>query len=330
MTSSHILLVAAAVAAAFVVLLGWSALRARAIARRYPPTGRFLDLPDGTSLHFEERGPADGPAVLYLHGASGSLLDPFTAFPPDGLSAFRFVSVDRPGAGWSSRPAGKAVAHPDEQADRVVRVLDELGIEKAAIIGHSLGAATALQIALRHPSRTRALMLLGPASHPWPGGIRWYYRLAATPVLGPIFVRTIVIPVAERILPRVVANTFRPGRQTPDYAERAAVPLTLRPAAFRSTSQDLAVLKDFVERARGDYPRIAVPTVIVQGDRDQTVAPWLHAEALAQEIPNARLVWLEGVGHMPHHACPDLVLRELWAIAVPPAADAAARREAGA
>ncbi len=297
------------------VLYGWTSWRARGIERRFPPVGRFVALPDGTRLHFAETGDPAGPPVLFLHGASGSLQDPIVAFGEAALSRFRFVSVDRPGAGWSERPAEPSVARPDAQADRVVAVLDELGIDEAVIVGHSLGAATALQIALRHPDRTRGLMLLAPASHPWPGGIRWYYRAAALPLVGPLFVRTIVMPVAELILPRVVANTFVPQPEVPGYAERASVPLTLRPSAFRATSMDLSVLNEFVDAAQHDYKRIAAPTVIVTGDSDRTVAPWLHAEALARDIPGARLVWLDGVGHMPHHSAPGRVLEELAALA---------------
>lgn len=293
----------------------WTVFRSRVIERRFPPVGRFVDLPDGTRLHYAETGDPDGPAVVFLHGASGSLQDPLVAFGEEALRRFRFISIDRPGAGWSTRPSGRDIARPDAQADRVASLLQALGVRRAVVVGHSLGAATALQIALRYPELTKGLMLLAPASHPWPGGIRWYYRLAATPVIGPVFTRLIVMPVGETILPRAVGSTFRPQPEVPGYAERASVPLTLRPRSFRATSMDLAVLKPFVREAQGRYREIAAPTVIVTGDSDHTVAPWLHAEVLARDIPNARLVWLEGVGHMPHHSEPERVLAELSKLA---------------
>jgi pimeloyl-ACP methyl ester carboxylesterase len=89
---------------------------------------------------------------------------------------------------------------------------------------------------------------------------------------------------------------------------RAAIRLLLRPAQFVANAQDVAALKAFVTTQAPRYCEIGVPTVIVTGSHDGTVAPQLHARAFAAAVPHARLVMLAGVGHMPHHASTDMVV----------------------
>jgi pimeloyl-ACP methyl ester carboxylesterase len=89
---------------------------------------------------------------------------------------------------------------------------------------------------------------------------------------------------------------------------RAAIRLLLRPAQFVANAQDIVALKAFVTAQVPRYREIGVPTVIVTGSHDGTVAPHLHARAFAASVPHARLVMLAGVGHMPHHASTDMVV----------------------
>jgi pimeloyl-ACP methyl ester carboxylesterase len=76
----------------------------------------------------------------------------------------------------------------------------------------------------------------------------------------------------------------------------------LRPAEFVANAQDLAMLREFVAAQVPRYRAIAAPTVIISGDRDTTVSIDLHARAAAALIPEARLIVLKGIGHMPQHA----------------------------
>jgi pimeloyl-ACP methyl ester carboxylesterase len=71
----------------------------------------------------------------------------------------------------------------------------------------------------------------------------------------------------------------------------------------------------FVTDQSRRYGAIRAPTVIVSGDADRIVRADLHSRALEREIPNARLVLLPGVGHMPHLAAPDRIVAEIDALA---------------
>ncbi len=99
--------------------------------------------------------------------------------------------MDRPGYGYSDR-GGPENDTPAGQADAIARLLDKKGIDRAIIVGHSLGGAIAASFGVRHPDKTAGLLFLSAATHPWNGGVDWYYDLAAAPVVGSLFRYTLL------------------------------------------------------------------------------------------------------------------------------------------
>ena len=92
---------------------------------------------------------------------------------------------------------------------------------------------------------------------------------------------------------------------------RAAIRLVLRPTEFLANARDVAGLKQFVTAQAPRYREIVAPVVIMTGDRDTTVSPRIHSAALSAAMPQAKLIMLPGVGHMPHHAVPELIIAEI-------------------
>jgi pimeloyl-ACP methyl ester carboxylesterase len=285
------------------------------IERRHPPAGRFVPVTGGR-LHVLEAGAGDDrlPVVL-LHGASVNLHDLRLAIGGDLAADHRVIMIDRPGHGWSERPGGKADAAPARQADLVAEALERLGIARAVVVGHSWSGALATALALRHPQRLAGLVLLAPATHPFPGGLTWYYTAAAVPVLGTLLAYTVAVPLGWLLIPPGLRWSFGPQPRPPHYRVRAALALALRPAQFRANAQDLAALSLHLAAQAPLYPQIRVPTVVVTGDRDRVVSPRVHARATAAAIPNAELIVLPGVGHMPHHAAPERVVAAIRRLA---------------
>jgi pimeloyl-ACP methyl ester carboxylesterase len=245
---------------------------------------------------------------VLLHGASGNLEDMRLALGETLSARHRVILVDRPGHGWSERADDIEDASPARQAAMVGELLDRLGVERAVIVAHSFAATVATALALDEPARVAGLVLMAPALHPWPGGIAWYYSLAATPVVGPLFVRTVALPVGLGLVRPTVGVVFAPQSAPSDYVERAAIMLVLRPQNFLSNARDVARLNAFVTAQAPRYATIKAPTTIITGDRDTVVTPRIHAHALAAALPHSKLVVLEGVGHMPHHVARDRVV----------------------
>jgi pimeloyl-ACP methyl ester carboxylesterase len=283
-----------------------TAAGARRIARRHPPFGGFVDV-DGLRIHYVDASPGDRPddprpPVLFIHGASGNLDEPRAALGPH-LSDRRVVWFDRPGHGHSAR-GPRTMAAPSEQARVAAGLLDRLGVDRAIVVGHSLGGSVAAAMGVLFPEKVAGLVFVSPATHPWPGGVTWYYTASTLPVVGPLFAWTLALPFGALAMESAARGVFHPQPMPDRYTELARVPLVLRPGNFLANAADVAALKANVTELSPRYGEIVAPTEIVTGDADSVVWPSIHSEGLKRDIPGAVLTVLTGVGHMPHHTHP--------------------------
>ncbi len=291
-------------------LYAFTLVATRRIERRFPPVGALVGAGAG-AIHVVERAP-DGPergAVLLVHGASGNFADMSVALA-DPLAAlgFRVFSVDRPGHGWSARPASRAASSPERQAETLRQALARRGVDRAIVVAHSLAGVLGLAMALNAPEFVRALVLLSPVSHPWPGGVAWYYTLAASRRFGPAFRRLIVLPAGWAAMRGGVRQVFTPNPIPPDYIGRTRLPLVLRPRHFKANAEDVVDAQAHVALLSPRYGAISAPTAVITGDCDKVVYAHIHSAGCARDIPGATLTTLRGVGHSPHHSAPESVL----------------------
>jgi pimeloyl-ACP methyl ester carboxylesterase len=281
---------------------------ARAYAARveaeWPPQGRFVDV-DGARLHVLETGPAGAPPVLLIHGALANLRE--LAGPLAPLAAdYRLIAYDRPGLGFSQRLRGAETLAA--QARAAAGVLAAAGAGPALIVGHSLGCAVALRLALDRPDLVRGMVLIAPATHPYPGPNAWWARLAAAPIVGPLFCGLIVPLVGPLAGRGGVASNFAPAPAPKQYWREAGVGLAFRPDAFRASARDVvATRREFAAQAPL-YGDILAPAIVVASDRDRVASTRTHARPLAFDLAAGELVTAPGAGHMPHRLRADLVL----------------------
>jgi pimeloyl-ACP methyl ester carboxylesterase len=280
------------------------------INRRFPPRGALRAV-EGGKLHIVDCAAINGPAaanILLIHGASASLDDQLVALSEVLSPRYRVIAVDRPGQGWSDRPGGADDACLLRQARLIVEAVRQAGIRHAIVIGHSLGAAVAGAVVIEQPEFAQGVIFVAPATHPWPGGVAWYYRLAAIPVLGRIFAALVAPIVGTFLLAPSVRSAFRPQSPPAGYVRLSGALRAVTPLRFEANGQDVAALHANVVELSRRYREIDAPCIIITGDQDRTVRPSIHSEGLARDIQGSKLVVLPGVGHMPHHARPDAVL----------------------
>jgi len=304
------ILIAAAVLAAVVVAVMLLASHARAYARRveaqFPPSGRFIDA-NGVRLHVRETGSEGAPRILLVHGASSNLLELWGPLADEFAPLHRVIAFDRPGMGYSGR-AKRGAETMASQAATAAQVLKQTGNGPAIVVAHSLGAGVALRLALDHPSLVSGLVLIAPASHPYPGNSAWWARLSATPVLGGWFCGLIIPWLGPPMSPSSVANNFWPAPVPVHYLEQAGVPLIFRPQAFRASALDVVACNAEFAAQQVRYGELFTPAVIVTAEKDKIVSPKRHARALAVDLPAAELVIAPDTGHMPHRLRTDLVI----------------------
>ena len=288
----------------------YGARGARRVEVVHPPLGSFVEV-EGVRLHFLEKG--KGTPVVLVHGASITLLDWTASIFDDLAKNHRVLAFDRPGYGHSERPNGEWPS-PAVQARLIHGALATLGVERPVLVAHSWAGSLALAFALAYPNDLKGMVLLSPASHPWPGGVAAYRRLACAPLAGPLFLRLLLYPLGRFAVARGVEGTFRPSAPPEGYREQAGIDLLLRPSQFRADAEDVSRLKDFLALQHPRYPKIRVPLTIMTGEPDRIVSSRTHARALHAQLPHSRLVVLGDIGHLPHHSRRDNVLAEIFAL----------------
>ena len=210
---------------------------------------------------------------------------------PDG---FRIIAPSRFGYLGSALPAG---ASPARQADAFAALLDKLGIEKTAVVAASAGATSALQLAIRHPERVSALVLVSPNGP----GCQHDQPPMPRAVASAFWRSERLMWLARR---RFTARLLRMMgvHKTPGEADRDRVDAELDGIFPVTERVDGALFDAFVSNPdinHGyEFGRVAAPTLIVHA-RDDALVPCWAAIALAQSIPGARLHVLEdGGGHL--------------------------------
>ncbi|MCC6000152.1 MAG: alpha/beta hydrolase [Pararhodobacter sp.] len=273
----------------------------------HPPLGRLVPV-DGRHVHLLEAGQPAGtaPDLVLIHGANGNLRD-FT-FDLVGRLAddYRIVAIDRPGLGWSDS-WGEADSDPQFQARVLRRALAPLGLERPVLVAHSYGAAVALGWALEAEAETGALVLLGGATHPWPGDLGLWYRLNGS-ALGALGRQLLAGFVPESAAEGVFENLFAPADVPDGYIAHFGPGLSMRRASQANNTRQVNALLDHVTRMQPGYADLSLPIELVHGDADVTVGLSIHGERLAREVASARLQVIENGGHMPHHSHPEKVV----------------------
>jgi pimeloyl-ACP methyl ester carboxylesterase len=258
----------------------------------------------GHRIAFERRG--EGPPVLLLHGGVG---DRRTWRPQiDGLSdAFTVVAWDAPGFGGSSDPP-RAFLLPDF-ADCLAAFIAALGAGRPHVVGLSFGGGLALELYRRHPGLPASLVLVS-AYAGWAGSLppeiveerlRLAERLADEP--------------PDRLVAEMLPTLFSESAPAEVVSGFAASVAETRPAGLRASARAFAEAD-----LRDVLPRIAVPTLLLYGDRDVR-SPLGVARALHAEIPGSRLVVIPGAGHVCNLEAPEAVdaeLRAFLAVSEPP------------
>ena len=271
-----------------------------------PSTGRFVQAGD-VELFIQEVGPADGQVILFIHGTaawSGLWRETMT---PLAEAGYRCIAIDIPPFGYSERPSTPSYGNTD-QAQRIVGLMDALEIEHAILLGHSFGGGATMETALMIPERIDALVLadvgglnlnLQPAENPQgPSAIEMF--LGAPFVRNPVLATTATNPLFTKTL--ISAMVLDPADATEEKISILQEPLVLRGAT--NTLGDW--LKDVLGPQEisltsdpANYQRLTMPTLILWGDHD-TVIPLKEGEYLQSILPDAELVLMEGVNHIPH------------------------------
>lgn len=272
-----------------------SARIARSVEAAVPPLGRFIEV-DGARLHYLDEG--TGPALVLIHGLAGQMRN-FTYALLDLLKKdFRVIIVERPGSGYSTRPP-EASASINAQAETIARFIEKLGLEQPIIVGHSLGGAISLAIALNHPERVGGLALLAPLTHPQDKVPAPFEGLAVvSPRLRFVIGWILAVPSSILNAKTALDAIFGPQPVPADFRTKGGGLLSLRPRSFINASKDLIGAANDLAKMPPRYASLSVPVGVIFGTGDRLLAPAQHGRALAAKIPTLDYEEIDGGGHM--------------------------------
>jgi len=273
--------------------------RELAAARARVESGRqFIDSPYGP-IEFAEAG--DGPAVLFIHGAGGGFdqgLGLGAAFLGDD---YRVIAPSRFGYLGTPLPGE---ASPEAQADAHLRLLDALHLDRVPVIGVSAGGPSAMQLALRHPDRCAALVLVVPmAWAPQRGAGDGRLSSLFLPVLNAVassdFLFWTAMKTARQTLVKTLLGTPVPvyrsatseDRRSVDEMLRTILPISKRVTGIRNDSAVASSL------TRYPLEEMRVPTLVISAADDlyDTCESSLHT---AEQIRDARFIGFATGGHL--------------------------------
>jgi pimeloyl-ACP methyl ester carboxylesterase len=300
--------------AALVLLAGalaiYAAWTARRVEKVLPPCGRFVDI-DGCRIHYLDEG--SGPPLVLIHGLGGQMHN-FTHSLLDRLKHnHRVIILDRPGCGYSTRPR-KASAALSVQAGTIAALIDRLDLERPLIVGHSLGGAIALMLALEHPEKIGGLALVAPATHAGetvPPLFRGIYVRSS--LMRRLVAWTFAIPMSITNRELVLGTVFGPGAVPADFAIKGGGLLTLRPRSYIAASMDLIAAIEDLRHMPARYGDLTVPVGILFGSNDLLLDHTAHGGGLVEKLPGAHFELVKDGGHMiiitAADHCADFIVR---------------------
>ena len=247
----------------------------------------------GLRMHVRDTGPKAAPTVILMHGLGSSLhtWEPWAQI----LSVhYRVIRFDLPGFGLTGPdPTGD---YSDARAVAVLAALiDKLSIQRASLIGNSMGGKLAWQFAAVHPDRVDKLVLISPDGFASPG---FEYGKKAE------------VPVVARLLPYTLPTWMLRMNLAPAYSDRSLLTddtvaryrdLMLAPGVRRALLDRTGQVQ--LEPPEPMLRRIHVPTLLVWGEKDALI-PFSNAQDYLKALPDAQLVAFPNLGHVPQEEDP--------------------------
>jgi pimeloyl-ACP methyl ester carboxylesterase len=282
-----------------------------------PPEGRFVQAGD-VELYIQEVTPEGNlrGTIIFIHGTaawSGLWRETMTRFAEAG---YHCIAIDIPPFGFSERPSMPSYDNAS-QAGRIVAMMDTLGIKHAILFGHSFGGGATLETALMIPDRVDMLILedvgglninLQPA-HEDQGPSALEFFLGTPAIRNPILSATATNPLFTKTL--ISAMVLDPDDISQEKIDILQEPLVLEGATDTLGDWLGSVLgpqKISLTTDPANYRTLTMPALILWGDSD-TVIPLKEGEYLQGILPNADLVLMKGVNHIPHLEDLDTVVK---------------------
>ncbi len=261
----------------------------------------FMEM-DGMQVHYRQTG--EGPPLLLIHGFGGNLWH-WKDWTSELDQTHKVVSLDLPGFGLTGpHPAGDYSTKM--YIDFIDRFMTKLSIDTFHLGGNSMGGGFAWQYAVQYPEKIRKLILVNSSGYPrdgQSGKMLLGFRLLQMPVINQLVTKITPRSILKKTVEDVYADPTHATPQEVDFYSD----MLRRSGNRRALVQRMAVAK---EDLSPEIKKVKAPTLIVWGDRDRLI-PFENAYQFERDIPSAKAIVYENVGHVPQMEIPERSVRDV-------------------
>jgi pimeloyl-ACP methyl ester carboxylesterase len=268
----------------------------RPVEQLADPDGTFIEV-DGVKLYYVHQA-GEGETVILLHGQGGSTLTWQETIPALHEAGYDVYALDLPGAGLSEKGLDLNYGHP-AQADLILGWMNALDIEQAHVVAHAFSGNIAVMLALQYPDRVGKLALAAPTLVTW-----------SLPELPPAlfelgFLERWTRVMLQLVMPDAVGEQLRSAAKVDEAITDDVIEDYSR--VLHTEDWDLAVIgmvrDSHLNTLPGPLEQLDAPVLLLWGAEDGW-APPENAGGMLAEIPNAKLIEFEGIGHLIMHETP--------------------------
>ena len=260
----------------------------------------FLELADGSKIHFRDEGNKDGEVLLLVHGFNGSLFnyEPLVPYLSDN---YRIISLDLPAHGLTGAVESDLYSHKAYQnvIEQVIKILE---VDKFYFVGHSMGGMIAWRYALDNLDQLNGLIIIGSAFFGNEQEFENFQTINAPPVAFELIESKFFIRLLEYITPRILVkegisqSVYDQSIVTDELVDQFHDIILME--GTRVAVGRLAEVHedDFIANPL-DLRKITIPSLIVHGEEDNLV-DIKFIDHFIEQIPNAKLISYPKTGHM--------------------------------
>ena len=273
----------------------------------------FLNLKNGSRIHYRDEGDLYKPAIILLHGFNGSLFN-FERMVPLLSKEFRLISIDLPGFGLTG-----AIPSMDYSTQNSILVINELtkhlGVEEFSIAGNSMGGGIAWRYALENPEKTQSLILLASSGiYSSEERLQIEESERESPLVWKLMRSNFVSYFLSLYTPKFFAtqglktSVYDPNLATDEIANQ------FHELTLMQGSREAILSRFSKQNYSNEKPdilkKIQAPTLIIHG-REDNIIPFKSSNNLDQYIQNSQLMIYPKIGHLPMYETPARVADDI-------------------
>ena len=272
-----------------------------------PPAGSIEKI-NNLDFHSFEMGDGE-TTVIFIHGASINLQDWVLANAPLDANSYKSIFIDRPGFGYSKRDETRWTAK--KQAMQIRSFAQKSSIKKPILVGHSWGSIVAFEWASEYPDELLGVVSVSGVNMPYSKLTEWLAMIGILEPAVEIYSRSVAGRHFNEQTELFLKKVFAPQEIPVGYLQKVGVDLFRRNHTIMANSQDLAQTEIALASLSKKYSGLYLPVEIIHGEKDFLIPADVHAYDFVDQLPNANLTILKGVGHMAHHVNPYSIKRAI-------------------